>query len=108
MTPHYQGLTRRVNGHAIWTGKLGLAPDRILIKPLRWRRPRLVFVNSMSDLFHEDAPDEWVDRVFAIMAACPRHAFQALTKRARRMRDYCRGRLGKPLPNFWLGVSVED
>jgi protein gp37 len=64
----------------------GLAPERILTKPLRWRRPRLPFVNSMLDLFHEDAPDEWIDRVFAIMAACPQHLFQALTKRAERVR----------------------
>jgi protein gp37 len=107
LTPHYREITRRVNGHAVWSGKLALAPERILTKPLDWRRPRRVFVNSMSDLFHEDAPAAWIDRVFAIMAASSQHVFQALTKRPERMRDYCRARQGEPLSNLWLGVSVE-
>jgi protein gp37 len=105
LTPHYRGLTMRVNGHAVWTGKLALAEHK-LDDPCHWRKPRKVFVNSMGDLFHEDAPDAWIDAVFSVMAACPQHVFQALTKRAERMRDYCRDR--EPLPNVWLGVSVED
>jgi protein gp37 len=64
-----------------------LMPDR-LTAPLHWRKPRRVFVNSMSDLFHEDVPDEFIDRVFAVMALAKRHTFQVLTKRADRMRDY--------------------
>lgn len=62
--------------------------DRLL-EPLSWRKPARVFVNSMSDLFHEDVPDAFIDRVFAVMALAPRHTFQILTKRAERMRDYC-------------------
>jgi protein gp37 len=86
--PHYAGTTKKVNGNAIWTGKLALAPERILLEPLTWRRPRRIFVNSMGDLFHEDVPDEWIDRAFAVMALAPQHTFQVLTKRAKRMRHY--------------------
>ncbi len=110
-------------------------PER-LGQPMKWtRKPRRVFVNSMSDLFHEDVPDEFIDQVFAVMALCPQHTFQVLTKRAERMREYMshsnlsgrifaaslgvRGEMGMfleehsclpspPLPNVWLGVSVED
>lgn len=85
---HYRGTTRDSRGGAVWTGKVALAPDNILTQPLRWKKPRTVFVNSMGDLFHEDVPYEWIDRVFAVMALCPQHTFQVLTKRADRMRDY--------------------
>jgi protein gp37 len=64
-----------------------LMPDR-LTDPLSWRKPRKVFVNSVSDLFHKDVPDEFLDWVFAVMALAPRHTFQVLTKRADRMREY--------------------
>ena len=86
--PHYHGLTKQVNGNAVWTGKLAQAPDHILLEPLKRKKPTTYFVNSMSDLFHEDCPDEWIDRVFAVMALCPQHTFQLLTKRAERMRSY--------------------
>lgn len=65
-------------------------PER-LDQPLRWTKPRRVFVNSMSDLFHEDIPDAFIDRVFAVMALTPRHTYQVLTKRPERMRDYLSG-----------------
>jgi len=85
-----------------------LHPERLGV-PLSWHVPRMVFVNSMSDLFHEQIPDAFIDRVFTIMASAQRHTFQILTKRPERMRDYCTARLvGLPLPNVWLGVSVED
>ena len=74
--------------------------------PLRWREPRTVFVNSMSDLFHARVPAAFVERVFAVMAATPRHTYQVLTKRATRL-----ARLAPTLPwtpNIWMGVSVED
>lgn len=94
-------------------------------QPLHWRKPSLVFVNSMSDLFHEDVPYEFIDTVFETMALTPGHTYQILTKRHERMAEYIRsGRnltdiFGKwavtgtgqnvwPLPNVWLGVSVED
>ncbi|MGY3136739.1 protein gp37 [Bradyrhizobium sp. USDA 4501] len=105
--PHYSGTTKRVRKAAIWTGKLALAPESVLLAPLRRRRPTTWFVNSMGDLFHEDCPDEWINRVFAIMAQAPNHTFQVLTKRAWRMHDYMRVRGGPILPNVWLGVSTE-
>lgn len=74
--------------------------------PLRWRQPRVVFVNSMSDLFHAKVPAEFVRKVFDVMAATPRHTYQILTKRALRL-----SRLAPQLPwppNVWMGVSVED
>ena len=86
---HYAGTTKSVHGHSVWTGKVALAPDHILTAPLRWKKPRRIFVNSMGDLFHESVPDAWIDRVFAVMALCPQHTFQVLTKRSRRMREYC-------------------
>jgi protein gp37 len=75
-------------------------------EPFRWRQPRLVFVNSMSDLFHAKVPVDFIRRVFAVMEATPQHTYQVLTKRARRLR-----RLAPSLPwpsNLWVGVSVED
>lgn len=109
-------------------------PER-LDAPVHWKKPRRVFVNSMSDLFHEEVPHEFLFRVFRIMAKCQRHTFQILTKRPKRMLDFC-ARLAyidpgfnghdcgmcsywpndpakyptytRPLPNVWLGVSVED
>lgn len=115
-----------------WTGRVELIPSK-LDEPLRWRKPARVFVNSMSDLFHEGLPEEAIDRVFALMAFAGRHTFQVLTKRPARMNEYlasrCRsilywdraakldgraltwehiGRIPFPLPNVWLGVSVED
>jgi len=137
----YHGLAVRTSKGGRWTGKVALA-EHLLTRPLKWRRPRRIFVNSMSDLFHESVPDEWIDRVFAVMALAPQHEFQVLTKRAARMRRYferydaahddncadfvanaarkagatlmmCRDARERvlddwPLPNVWLGVSVED
>lgn len=74
--------------------------------PLRWRRPRTVFVNSMSDLFHTDVPEAFILDVFEIMAQCPQHTFQVLTKRAERLARVA-SRLPWPL-NVWMGVSVES
>jgi protein gp37 len=116
--------------------------EKRLDQPLRWKKPRKIFVNSMSDLFHEAVPDAFIDRVFAVMALAPQHTFQILTKRAERMYSYmtrqnARGfsresningaiwsllgtqrgskihhggnwRAKWPMPNVWLGVSVEN
>jgi protein gp37 len=91
-----------------------------LALPYRWRQPRLVFVNSMSDLFHPKVPDAFIARVFLVMAGTPHHTYQVLTKRPARMRamlawpeftSAIRPRpwdCGWPLPNVWLGVSAED
>jgi len=127
---HYAGTTRKVNGKAVWTGKLALAGDDVLLAPLKRKKPTTYFVNSMGDLFHEDCPDAWIDRVFAVMALCPHHTFQVLTKRAARMWEYLTAgraesvglamltivdripyghrQLPWPLSNVWLGVSTED
>ena len=78
-------------------------------QPLHWKKPRRVFVNSMSDLFHEDVPDEIIDKIFAVMANAKRHTFQVLTKRADRMRCFMKNIApGHIPPNVWLGVSVEN
>jgi protein gp37 len=130
----YEGLAKRTRGGPRWTGKVAFAGEKALLQPLRWRRPRRIFVNSMSDLFHEAVPDELIDRIFAVMALAPQHTFQVLTKRPERMRVYltapdvcvrigaaqakldpgatCYERLDLdaiwPLSNVWLGTSVED
>jgi len=78
----------------------------LLDLPFRWKSPRLVFVNSMSDLFHDGVPFEFIKRVFATMTASPRHTFQVLTKRSGRLREVA-AELEWP-PNVWMGVSVED
>lgn len=98
---------------------VNLHPER-LDQPLRWRKPSMVFVNSMSDLFHRDVPDSFIVAVFDTMANARRHTFQLLTKRHARMRSfvtkYVEGGFGDSsvlggvgvLPNVWLGVSVEN
>lgn len=134
---HYRGLTDQTKGGAVWNGEYNLAPDALFHKPLAWQRSRKIFVNSMSDLWYDPVPLSVIDRVFAIMALSPHHEFQLLTKRARRMRQYLNdpatpGRISEavqtlyregmvqregrmeplrvlwPLPNLWLGISVEN
>src|SRR6185295_14646626 len=83
----YEGLAYRNESGAHWTGKVRLIEEH-LEDPLRWKRPRRIFVNSMSDLFHESIPDEWIDRVFSVMAMAPQHTFQILTKRPERMKAW--------------------
>jgi protein gp37 len=101
----YQGLTRKSGNRAVWTGKVR-CDEASLGLPSRWQRPRKIFVNSMSDLFHDDVPAEFISRVWAEMAATPRHTYQVLTKRPGRMR-LITSHL-PALPNVWLGTSVED
>ena len=80
--------------------------DDLVDLPMRWREPRIIFVNSMSDLFHEDVPLEFVQRLFATMQSCPQHTFQILTKRSGRLRKVA-SQLDWP-SNIWMGVSVEN
>lgn len=129
--PIYAGLAE--GGR--FTGEVRLLPER-LDQPLRWRRPRVVFVNSMSDLFHDEVPDEFIEQVFVVMARTPWHTYQVLTKRPGRMasllnrpdvgRTFIVNRAASelsdaglapfqgshvppwPLPNVWLGTSVEN
>ena len=88
---------------------LTLRPER-LSQPLSWKRPRRVFVNSMSDLFHQKIPTEFIDRVFDTMEAGDRHIFQVLTKRSSLMKNYLQRRYGQSMAprHIWCGVSVED
>lgn len=100
----YRDLTRPSGGRQVWTGRIR-CDEASLDVPLRWRKPRFVFVNSMSDLFHADVPEAFIAKVWATMKATPRHTFQILTKRPERMREVA-GRM-ELLPNVWLGTSVE-
>ena len=158
--PSRAGLTQDSKAGPVWTGEVRFN-EEWLDQPLRWTKPRMIFVCAHGDLFHESVPDEWIDRIFAVMALCPQHTFQVLTKRSARMREYfstrvqispplngdatfprARGHVEQhanliamrsgidlpwrprhesggywwgfkadmpwPLPNVWLGVSVED
>jgi protein gp37 len=97
---------RGVPGHPFEQGfDLRLVPEALAL-PLRWRAGRRIFVNSMSDLFHEAVPEEYIGRVFEVMARASQHRFQVLTKRSTRMAEVVAG-LRVP-PNVWLGVSVES
>lgn len=103
----YKGLTRRSGGRAVWTGKIRL-DTKSLDVPRSWLKPRKVFVNSMSDLFHPDVPEEFVARVWRVMKETPQHTYQILTKRPERMADILSKRSFEVLPNVWLGTSIED
>ena len=97
---------------AHWTGEVAFVPEH-LDDPLRWKKPAKIFVNSMSDLFHEKVQDEWIEKIMQVILACPEHIFQVLTKRPERMGNWVRNwKVGGvkfiPPPNLWLGVSVED
>lgn len=133
----YEGLVRMTPKGPRWTGKVILDEDKLTV-PLHWKKPRRIFVNSMSDLFHEALSDEQIIKVFDVMRRCPQHTFQVLTKRAERMKDFCErlrfngdygaGRMwlakdaesaeggyrlmgghgATGMPWVWMGVSVED
>lgn len=126
--PSRKGLTIGSKAGPVWTGEVRLNEDW-LMQPLRWPKPRVIFVCAHGDLFHEAVPEHWIDRVFAVMALAPQHTFQVLTKRSARMRAYFEsepqdrisGEAGTlmhwddmpqrdagPLSNVWLGVSAED
>ncbi|SHI79098.1 protein gp37 [Aureimonas altamirensis DSM 21988] len=101
----YEGLTRKSGGRAKWTGKITLDRKSLAV-PSTWAKPRRVFVNSMSDLFHSDVPADFIADVWKVMADTRRHTYQILTKRPDRMLEIV-PKLPK-LPNVWLGTSVED
>lgn len=121
----YEGLTRKSGTEINWTGKVMLVPE-MLDAPLKWRKPERIFVNSMSDLFHEDVEFAFIVAIFRVMALAPHHTFQILTKRPERMLGVMKlmpealqkifpvekhpevHAPGWPLPNVWIGVSVEN
>lgn len=88
--PSRAGLTTDSKAGPVWNGQVRFN-EQWLDEPLRWKRPRMIFVCAHADLFHESVPAEWIDRVFAVMALAPHHRFQVLTKRAKRMREYMLG-----------------
>jgi protein gp37 len=111
----YEDLTELGPHGPRWTGDIKLVPEAIE-QPLTWKKPRRVFVNSMSDLFHEDVPFDFIDKVFGVMGSeeAGHHTFQVLTKRPTRMKEYAERFTRKGVdfaslfPQVWLGVSVED
>lgn len=129
--PSRAGLTREVNGNHVWNGTVRFN-DQWLLQPLRWSKPRMIFVCAHGDLFHRDVPDEWILRTFAGMIAAPQHIYQVLTKRSDRMRKFmqwlCETEQGSdalidavegiapetdldfdlPAKHIWLGVSAEN
>lgn len=119
--PSRAGLTEDSKAGPVWNGEVRLNEDW-LYQPIPWTKPRRVFVCAHGDLFHEAVPDEWLDRVFSVMAGCRRHQFQVLTKRSKRMLAYMTGGVAErlneggrppnqipwPLRNVWMGVSIED
>lgn len=105
-TDKYIGTTRKTGGRAKWTGEIKLDP-RSLVIPTTWKAPRRVFVNSMSDLFHEAVPVDFIRDVWKTMELTPRHTYQILTKRPERMAEVLSNRF-PVLQNVWLGTSIED
>lgn len=105
----YQGTTKRVNGNTVWTGAVNRSSDAKMREPLGITKPSLIFVNSMSDFWHEAADDRWRAEAIEVMRAAPRHAFQVLTKRPENIAPIM-ARMGiTSLPdNFWLGCTLED
>jgi protein gp37 len=103
----YRGTTRKSGDRYVWTGRVNL-DEFGLSAPLEWRKPKRVFVNSMSDLFHPNVPDAFIVRVWKIMAECPQHHFQVLTKRPDRMAAMFTSKTINVLPNVWVGTSIES
>lgn len=122
----YTGLVEHRGDRLDWSGRVNLIPDRLPL-PLRWQKPKKIFVTAQSDVWHAAVSDDFLAQVFAVMAVAPRHVFQVLTKRPGRMRsllsnpdfldevrrharllDPAHSDVGWPLPNVWLGVSAED
>nr|WP_286697800.1 phage Gp37/Gp68 family protein [Sulfitobacter sp. TMED3] len=103
--PKYFGLTRPSGGRSKWNGRVNL-DDKALSVPYKWKSGRMIFVNSMSDLFQDAVPLEFIQRVFNVMRDCSQHTFQVLTKRSSRLLELS-SELDWP-SNVWMGVSVEN
>ena len=104
--PKYAGLTKRTKRGAVWTDQVRCDEASLEI-PLAWKKARRVFVNSMSDLFHPGVPETFVTRIWDVMRRTPQHQYQILTKRPERMIELLDRISPSPLPNVWLGTSVE-
>lgn len=105
--PSYQGVVRKTGGRPKWTGTIHLN-ESVLEAPLRWRAPRKIFVNSMSDLFQDGVPEEFIVRVWDVMLRAKHHVFQILTKRPENMLRIVSKHGLAVQSNIWLGTSVES
>lgn len=105
--PSYIGTTRKSGGRQVWTGRIHLN-EAALNVPLHWRQPRRVFVNSMSDLFQDGVPTDFIAKVWVTMERASWHSFQVLTKRPDNMKRIIADLRLPTLPNAWLGTSVES
>ncbi|WHO37802.1 phage Gp37/Gp68 family protein [Sphingobium sp. AP49] len=103
----YAGLTRQSGKRTIWSGVVREDPASLGI-PRRWKKSRKIFVNSMSDLFHEQVSDAFILEVWRVMRETPHHNYQILTKRPERMASIISTQIKDVLPNVWLGTSIED
>jgi len=123
----YKGTTKATKGGPVWTGLVRMAPQKTVLKPIRWRKPRLIFVNSMSDVFHPSLKVSEIAQIFAVMALSNQHVYQVLTKRPDFMHAFVTDPATSasvelamqaikpgsklpawPLQNVWMGTSVED
>lgn len=104
---NYAGTTRKSGKRYVWTGQVNLVENALEV-PLNWKKPRRIFVNSMSDLFQEPVPIPFIRRVWSVMARTPHHTYQILTKRPGRMARVLSDSRFKVLPNVWLGTSIES
>ncbi|MER0852258.1 DUF5131 family protein, partial [Pseudomonas aeruginosa] len=103
----YAGLTRKSGKRTVWNGVIR-EDEKSLAIPYSWKKPRKIFVNSMSDLFHDDVSDEFILKVWNVMRETPRHSYQILTKRPERMKNILQSKIKDILPNVWIGTSVEN
>jgi protein gp37 len=105
--PNYLGTTRKSGGRPVWTGKVRLIESSLDI-PLKWKKPRKIFVNSMSDLFQDGVPEEFIGRVWDAMLKADHHVYQILTKRPDNMKRIAKDLKLPSAKHIWLGTSVED
>jgi len=103
----YAKLTRKTGKRSVWNGVVREDREALSI-PLRWQKSRKIFVNSMSDLFHERVSDAFIRDVWQVMRETPHHHYQILTKRPERMAKLTASLIGEILPNVWLGTSIEN
>lgn len=103
----YRGLVRQGSIRPIWNGVVKEDRDALRL-PSSWKKPRKIFVNSMSDLFHESVSDQFILEIWRVMLETPRHNYQILTKRPRRMANFVAQKICTVAPNVWLGASIEN
>ena len=105
--PSYRGTVRKSGSKPVWTGKVNLIEQSLSI-PLKWKKPRKIFVNSMSDLFQDGVPEEFIEKVWDVMINANHHVYQILTKRPDNMKKIIEKRNLSSAPHIWLGTSVEN